>query len=155
MDVWTKFEEGRTMHSWVIERKVLKRLTLVTLIFDLVTPIGFLCWLGWMCGGRYVKAFFSYWLETKRLQTDGPTDRHAQSNMPCPLFFEGGCIIIGSEKTAMWNYLRSLCKLSFPEEVVGLDFYNFTYLSASLELTCRNKTTPWLVYKYLFKVNME
>ena len=31
---------------------------------------------------RYVKAFSSYWSETKRLQTDRQKDRHVQSNMP-------------------------------------------------------------------------
>ena len=29
---------------------VLEHLTLVTLNFDQVTPIGFLCYTGWMCG---------------------------------------------------------------------------------------------------------
>jgi len=51
MDVWTKFDEGRSRHSWVIEL-ILAHLTLVTLTFDPVTPlsIGFLCYPRWMCG---------------------------------------------------------------------------------------------------------
>ena len=46
MNVWMKFEEGRSRHSRVIERKVLAHLTLVTLTFDPKTPviIGFLCY---------------------------------------------------------------------------------------------------------------
>ena len=50
MDVWTKIEEGRSRHSWVIDRKR----------FGHIWPqwpwpltprsIGFLCYQWWMCG---------------------------------------------------------------------------------------------------------
>ena len=79
MYVWTKFEEGRSRRSWVIERKWFKH----------IWP-----WWPWpltqwsqnhygssaaqdgcmdKVWGRKVKAFSSYWSETKRLQTDRQT----------------------------------------------------------------------------------
>ena len=127
--VWGRYLKA--FLSYWTERD-LKHLTLVTLTFDPVTPksIGFLCWLGWMCGPSLRKftsrcsrvidrkrfwhiwpwpltsislgflccpglmsgpslrkvQFFSYWSETKRLQTDQLTERHVQSNVPSLLW---------------------------------------------------------------------
>jgi len=55
---------------------VLAHLTLVTLTFDPVTPksIGQDKYVD-KVWERYVKAFSSYWTETKRLQTAVQTDR--------------------------------------------------------------------------------
>ena len=48
--MWNKFEEGRSRHSRVIDRKPF--LAHFTLTFDPVTPISieFICYPGWMCG---------------------------------------------------------------------------------------------------------
>mgnify|MGYP006890640461 CR=1 FL=1 len=52
IEAWTKFEEGRSRRSPVIDRIVWANLTTVTLTFDPVTPQSnkFLCYPRWMWG---------------------------------------------------------------------------------------------------------
>ena len=114
---------------------VLKHLTLVTL--TLVTPIliGFISYPGSMCGPslkRWVKGLWSYWSETKRLQTHGPTD---MCKAICPLFFEGGHknwliyqkAALGSVGRVTIMMLKWFHKLLYSENVY-LCFKIFTFI---------------------------
>ena len=79
MVVWTKFEEGTSMHSRVIDRKLfLTHLTPMTLTFDLVTKsIRFLCCPGRMCGpslGKVGQGVLELLIGNEKV-TDGQTER--------------------------------------------------------------------------------
>ena len=81
MNVWTKFEEGRSRHSWVIEQKQFWNIW----PWWPLTPksIGFLCCPGRTCGSfRKVHHGVLQLLFGNEKVTDGETDRHVQSNMP-------------------------------------------------------------------------
>ena len=86
MGVWTRFEEGRSRHSWVIYRKWFWHIWRWWPWPLTPKSLPFVCCPGRMCG-------ISYWSETKSLQKDRLTDR--QTDRPtckaiCPLIFERG-----------------------------------------------------------------
>ena len=113
MDVWIKFEKGRSRRSQVIDQKQFWHIWPVTLTFDPVTPIsiGFIWYPGWMCWPGMRKAgqgilylligngfgrsrwpwrltqFSSYWSEIKSIHTDRQTD---MCKAICTLFLKGG-----------------------------------------------------------------
>ena len=89
MDVWTRYEKGRSMHFLVIHRK---RFWHICPRWPLTQwppkSIGFLCytWLMWWLSWRKVRqVVLEFRSLTKRLHTDGLADRHVHSSMPAHL----------------------------------------------------------------------
>ena len=119
----TKFENGRSRHSRVIE-------LLVTLTFDPVTPvsIAFLCYLRWMCGQSLRKVgqdVLELLIGNKKV-TDRQTNR--PSKAICPLFFEGGhneyTALVSSPHLPMSCTCRLIWSYIFTQ--------SYTYLLAAL-----------------------